>query len=157
MIRHAPTLIAFLVASTFACDKPGVTERQGEKQANEPLTQAGDETAERTQGAQTPAARDDAGARTDFERNREDYLRARAADLTDLDKKVAALETKEKMAQDRAKSALQADLSAIRAKRDAFVRDLNALGNATAAAWDEAKAKLEREWNALKTAVDKDQ
>ena len=158
MIRHnALTLTAFLVASQFACDKPGVAEMQREQQANEQLAQAKNEAAQRTQVAQAEADKDIAAARAEFEKNRQDYVQARTADLADLDNRVAALEAKEKKAKDKAKVELQADLREIRAQRDAFARDMNALSSTTAAAWDQAKAKLEREWNALKAAVDKAQ
>jgi hypothetical protein len=156
MIRcNALTLTAFLVAAPFACDKPGVAERQREEPANEPLAQARSDAAQPTPGAQAADDKDMSGAPTDFEKNREEYLHGRATDLQELDTKIVALESKEKVAKDKAKAELQDALSAIGVKRDAFVRDLNALHNATAAAWDEAKTKLEREWDALKAAVDK--
>ena len=157
MIRHiALTLTAFAFAASLACDKPGVAERQREDPPSEQPPQTTNVAAQRSQGAPTTTADNDmSGVRTDFEKNREDYVHARDADLVDLDKTIAALEAKEKAAKDRAKVELQANLSAIREKRDAFVRDVNALGKTTAIGWDQAKAKVEQEWNALKAAVDK--
>ena len=159
MIRHiALTLTAFVFAASLACDKPGVAERQREDPPSEQPRQTTNEAAQRTQSAPTTTADHDmSGVRTDFEKNREDYMHARDADLVDLDKRIAALEVKEKAAKHLAKEELQASLSAIRDKRDAFVRDMNALGKTTATGWDQAKAKVEQEWNALKAAVDKAQ
>ena len=159
MIRPiALTLTGLLAAGSFGCDKAGAAERQREEQANQQVAQAKNEATQRTQGAQAAADKDIAAARADFEKSREDYRHARAADLTDLDKKIGDLEAKEKLAKDnKTKAQLQADLSVIRAKREAFVRDMETLDNATAAAWDEQKAKAAREWDALKSAVDKAQ
>jgi hypothetical protein len=36
-----------------------------------------------------------------------------------------------------------------------MVRDLQALEHATATTWDADKAKVDREWDALRSAVDK--
>ena len=156
MIRHiALTLTTLVFAASLACDKPGVAERQRE---DPPSAQPPQAINEAPQSAPTTAAdKDMSGVRTDFEKNREEYMHARDADLVDLDKRIAALEAKEKATKDRAKEELRTNLSAIRERRDAFVRDMKALGNTTAIAWDQAKAKVEQEWNALKAAVDKAQ
>jgi phosphoenolpyruvate-protein kinase (PTS system EI component) len=158
-IRHTAllTCTALLLASSFACEKPGAMERQKEQQANEEVKRAWNEATQRAQGAQAAAEREIAAARANFEKTREDYRHARATDLSDLGKKVADLEAKAKTSTGKIKSDLRAHLSAILAAREAFVRDLQALDKTTAAAWDEAKAKLDREWGALKATVDKAQ
>jgi hypothetical protein len=138
MIRFtALSLIGLVTIASSACEKPGAAEKQ------------------REQGAQAAADKDIGAARADFQKSREDYRRARATDLTEVDKKIAVLEAKEKAATERAKAQLEADLSAIRIKREVVVRDMNAIEIATAATWDELTAKMSRDWDALKSAVDK--
>jgi hypothetical protein len=155
MIRFtALSLIGLFTIASSACEKPGAAEKQREEQANAELQQAKDEAKQREQGAQAAANKDIGAARADFQKVREDYRHARAADLIDEDKKIAALEAKETTAKERAKTQLEADLSAIRIKREVVVRDMNALENVTAATWDEQTAKMSRDWDALKSAVD---
>jgi hypothetical protein len=156
MTRYtALALIGLVSATTVACEKPGAMERQREDQAKEQLSQAKGESAQRMQAAQAAAEKDIVAARADFEKTREDYRRARAADLSDLDKKIAELEAKEKTANPKMKVQLRADLVRIRAKREAFLDDMYALNNTTAATWDGETARTGRDWDALKSAVDK--
>jgi hypothetical protein len=158
MIRYdALTLMGLLIATSIACEKPGATERQREEQANHQVAQAKQEANQQTQAAQQTADKDIAAARADFEKTREDYRHARAVDLSDLDKKLSELEAKEKTAKDKARTELQAELAAIREKREAFLKDMYALNGASAATWDEQRAKTGRDWDALRSAVDKAQ
>lgn len=157
MIRHIAllTCTAILSASTFACDKPGATEQQKEEEANEHAAQARNEAAQKAQSAQATAEKDIAKARVDFEKNREDYRHSRTNDLNDLDKKIAELDAKAKTATGKAKVDLQTSLADTRAAREAFVRDLQALESTTPVVWDQAKANVDREWEMLKTSVNK--
>ena len=155
-MRHAVlTLIGLLVAASTDCERTGVAEQQREGLTSQQATQAIQEATERALAAQADASRDTGAARADFEKTREDYRHARAAELSDLDKKIADVEAKEKTAKDKARIELRAELTAIRAKREAFVQDMYALADATSAAWDEATAKVARDWDALKAAVEK--
>ncbi|MDP8999164.1 MAG: hypothetical protein M3O46_03535 [Myxococcota bacterium] len=157
MIRHIALLTwtAILSASIVACEKPGATERQKEEQANEQAAEARNEAAQKAQNAQATAEKDIAKARVDFEKTREDYRHSRANDLSDLDKKIAELEANAKTATGKTKVDLQARLPQVHAARDAFGRDLQALDATTPTLWDQAKANVDREWELLKTSVDK--
>lgn len=158
MIRYRElTLVGLLIATSLACEKPGATERQREQEATQQATQAKQEATQRTQAAEVAANKDIASARADFEKTREDYRHSRALDLSDLDKKIADLEAKEKTAKDKARTDLEAELAAIREKREAFLKDLYALNGASASTWDEQRAKTGRDWDALRSAVDKAQ
>jgi hypothetical protein len=152
------TLTALLSASLGGCDKPGVTEQQKETRANEEAKNAKSEAAQQAQAAQAAAEKDIAGARADFEKAREDYLRARRLDLAELDKRIADLElntkTNAKTATGKIRTDLEAPLPTIHAQRDAFARHMRDLDTAAAATWDGAKASLDKEWDALKSAVD---
>lgn len=159
MMRHnvltVLTLIGLSVAASTGCERTGVAEQQREGPTSQQAAQAVQEATERALAAQAAANKDSGPARADFEKTREDYRHARAADLIELDKKIADLEAKEKTAKDKAKVQLQTELTTIRAKREAFVRDMYALADATSAAWDEETAKVARDWDALKAAVEK--
>jgi hypothetical protein len=155
MIRHIAPLTLIALFSFVACDKPGATEQQKEDKASERAANARSEAEQQAQSAQAVAAKDIAAARAEFEKNREDYRHSRRVDLADLDKKIVDLEADTRTATGKEKANLEVRLPAIRAKRDAFVRDMQALDNAMAATWDAAKANLDQEWDALKTAVDK--
>lgn len=159
MIRYVgPSMLTLLLsASSFACDKPGVTELQQEEKANQRAAQAQAAASEQAQNAQEAADNDIAGARASFEKTREDYRHSRTVDLNDLDKKVADLEAKTKTSAGKARGDLRVDLTAIRAKRHAFAQDLESLEIANGATWDEAKANLDKDWDTLRGAVDKAQ
>jgi len=155
MTRHIAsfTVIALLFGLSVACDKPGVTEQQQESKANEQAAKTRGEAEQQTQSAQAKAERDIAQARADFDKSREDYLHSRRVDLDDLDKTIADLEAKAKIDKGKAKTELDSRLPAIRAQRDTFARHMQALGTATVDTWDTAKANLDKEWEALKSAV----
>ena len=156
MSRHIASLSAMALLSGLylACDKPGVAEQQQESKASEQAAKAKNEAEQQAQSAQAKAERDIAKARADFDKSREDYLHGRRLDLDDLDKKVAELEAKAKTATGKNRADYDARLAAIRAQRDAFARHMQAVGSATADTWDAAKANLDKEWEALKKAVD---
>src|SRR4030088_3062984 len=151
MSRHIASLSAMALLSGLylACDKPGVAEQQQESKASEQAAKAKNEAEQQAQSAQAKAERDIAKARDDFDKSREDYLHGRRLDLDDLDKKIAELEAKATTGTSKAKSDIDARLPVIRAQRDAFVRHMQAFGNATADNWDSAKANLDKEWDGL--------
>jgi hypothetical protein len=154
-----PSSLAVLLCSlSFACDKqPGVTEQQREEKANQQAAQQQGIANEQAQNAQASAEKEIAAARESFEKAREDYRHSRAQDLNEVDRKIADLVTKAKTAKGKAKADLQTNMPAIRSRREAFARDLEALEYTPATSWDQAKANLDKEWDALRTAVDKAQ
>jgi hypothetical protein len=156
MRRHIVpfTVVTLLSALLFACDKPGATERQKEGTANEQAANARNEAMQKAQSAQASAEKDIAAAQAQFEKSREEYGHARRMDLADLDKKVADLEAEQRTATGKTKMNLAANVPPIRARREAYVRDLQALDTAAPATWDSARANLDKEWEALKQAVD---
>jgi hypothetical protein len=95
-----------------------------------------------------------ASAQSDFERAREDYRHSRQTDLDEIDAKIAKLEAKATTATGKAKADLDARIPQIRAQRVALGADFRALQGATASAWDDAKARVDKEWDSLKSAVD---
>jgi hypothetical protein len=105
--------------------------------------------------AQAQADKDIAKAQTDFEKTRENYRHSRRMDVADLDKKVVDLQSTEQTVTGKAKVDLQAVLPTIRAKRDVFVCDMQALDSVTGSTWDAAKVNRDREWEGLKTTVDR--
>jgi hypothetical protein len=148
------TLVVALSASAFACDKPGATEEQRETKASEQAAAARNEAQQKDLNAQAQADKDISGAQTDFAKTRENYRHAKWIDLADLDKKVMDLQAKDQTATGKKRADLDAALPVIRAKRDAFVRDMQALDSTTGPAWDEAKANLDKEWDGLRSSVD---
>jgi hypothetical protein len=147
------TLVVALSASAFACDKPGATEEQKEMKANDNAATAKNEAQQKEMGAQAQADKDIANAQGDFAKARESYRHDRWNDLADLDKKVADLQAKDQSATGKTKADLDAVLPTIRAKRAAFVQDMQSLDSATGASWDAAKTNLDKEWDSLKSTV----
>ena len=94
-----------------------------------------------------------ATAQADFDRARDDYRRDKQQDIDSLDAKIASLETKERTATGKVKADLDAKLPAIRAERASFGADFRGLQATTAASWDDAKARVDKEWEDLKGAV----
>jgi biopolymer transport protein ExbB/TolQ len=150
------SLVALLASSSLlACDRPGVAEQQKENAA---LQQAAEQNAEanrNAQSAQAEAQRKIASARADFEKDREEYRDRRQQDLVDVNKKIAELEAKQRTATGKEKARLDQNLPTLRAQRDTFANDLQHLSDVTPASWDGTKKSMDKEWDALKAALDK--
>jgi hypothetical protein len=155
MIRIAGTfaLAAALMAAT-ACDKPGVTEQQKEQKAAQDNADQQERAARESASAQADMNQKIASAHADFENSREDYRHSRQTDLDDIDAKIAKLEAKEATATGKAKTDLDAKLPSIRAQRASFGSDFRTLQSTSSVTWDNAKARVDKEWEALKAAVD---
>jgi predicted nucleic acid-binding Zn-ribbon protein len=145
---------ALLTSALAACDKPGETEQKKEVAAGEQAAAARNRADRNVQAAQAQSERAVAAARADFERSREDYRHGRQQDIADVNKKIADLEAKQKTATGKERAILDSNLPALRARRDTFAADLQRLDDATPASWDGARASLDKEWYALKTALD---
>lgn len=154
MIRIAGTLVlAVALMVPAACDKPGVTEQQKEQKAAEDNADQQGRAARESASAQADMNQKVASAQADFEHAREDYRHSRQTDLDDVDAKIAKLEVKDTTATGKAKTDLDAKLPSIRGQRAAFGSDFRALQSTTSTAWDDAKARVDKEWEALKNAV----
>jgi hypothetical protein len=147
------TLAALLSASLFACQKPGEQEQNAEGRANKQAEEAQNEAARKLAIAQAEADEKIAAARADFEKAREDYRHSKQMDIDTLSQKLAELDAQDKIATGKTKASLDVNLPALHAQRDAFVNDLKSLQFATPATWDTARARLDTEWDALKTGV----
>jgi hypothetical protein len=167
MNRSIATCFALALAAaplallTAACDKSG-TEAQAE--ANQAQNKANADIANannvvRTTGAQaqTEANEKIIAAQADFATTREDYRHSVQTKLTALDKELLDLDVKSKTPEGMKKPDLRATLPALRAQRDAFVADYGTLANVDPVTWDATKARLDKEWAELKSAVDKAQ
>ena len=151
----ALTLAALLSASVTACDKPGEREQNAEGRANRQAEEAQNAAARKTASAQAEADQKIASARADFEKARADYLQSRQTDLDKLNQTIADLETKVHTSTGKAKAALDTSMPAIRAQRDAFTNDLRTLQTATPTTWDGVRTRIDNEWEALETSVNK--
>ncbi len=159
MFSIASILAALAPLAVLACDKSG-TEAQREAdrarvEANKESNQAAAEATTRITGAQIEADRKIAEAEKAFASTRENYRHDVQTKIDDLDKKLVDLDAKAKKATGKKKAELDTSLPVIRQKRDAFVRDFQAIGSETAATWDGTKARLDKEWAELKASVDK--
>jgi hypothetical protein len=154
MIRYAGTFaIAAALMTVAACDQPGVTEQQKVQKAAQDNADQQDRAARESASAQADMNQKVGAAQADFEKTREDYRHSRQTDLDELDGKIAKLEAKEATATGKAKADLDAKLPQIRAQRAAFGADFRSLQSATAATWDDAKVRLDKEYDSLKAAV----
>jgi F0F1-type ATP synthase membrane subunit b/b' len=137
-----------LPLAAVACDKSGAdAQREADKAQAQSTTQI--------TNAQVEADKKVAQAQHDFDMTREDYRHDMQAKLDDLDKKIADLDAKSKTDVGHAKAKLDANLPSIHAQRAAFGRDFASIQSDTAMTWDSSKARLDKEWDALKSAVDK--
>ena len=154
MIRYAGMFaVAATLIATAACDKPGVTEQQKEQSATQDNAEQQNRAARESASAQADMNDKVNSARADFEKTREDYRHEKTTDLEALDAKIDALENKERTATGKAKADLDAKLPAIRAQRASFGADFRGLQATTAATWDDAKVRVDKEWDDLKSAV----
>jgi hypothetical protein len=154
--RNVPLIAAGLASMwVVACEKPGAAERQKEERANQEAVIAKGEAERQAQAADEAAQRSIAAARSDFAKAREEYLHGRRLELLALDDRVFALESNARIATGNVKTELEGRAAAIRAEREVFERHLRAMESTSVAAWDAAKANLDKEWDELKATVDR--
>jgi hypothetical protein len=151
------TCVSLAVAPFMvACDKTGAeaqaSANEAQNKANTQVANANDDANKKIAQAQSEADQKIAAAQGDFSKTREDYRHSVQTNLDALNKKLADLDAK---ATTTPKPDLKAALPALKSQRDAFVADFQALGTANAVTWDGTKARLDKEWSDLKTAVDK--
>ena len=113
----------------IACDKTGVESRQGADKGDP--------------------------VQSDLEKTRDEYRHQKQADLASLDKSIADVEGKEKTGSAKAKMEVDGMLMSLKAQRAVFAADLAEADRVTAETWDSARARLDKEWDALKSAWDK--
>lgn len=147
-------LVSSLAA--MACNNAADDQAKAEKAqatATDKITSATVEANAKVASAQAEADRKIAEAQASFSKLREDYRHSFTTDLADLDQKIADLSAKATVKTGQVKSDLDAQLAEVRARRSAIGADFDALGNATAVTWDDAKARLDKEMSDLKTLV----
>lgn len=104
--------------------------------------------------AQAKADKTIAGASADFATLREEYRHTGAGRLQELDVKIADLDAQSLSANGAEKTARAARLKTIRANREIYVHDLDALAGSTMAEWEAQKAHVDTRWTTLKASVD---
>ena len=130
MSHSAALYLALFVAPLgVACAKAGANEEGAPSEAGPPATELG--------------------------KARDDYREQKQKDLAELDKSIADVDAKEKVATTKTKADLDGMLAALRAQRSAFVADLGTIDRAGVSDWDARKARLDKEWDDLSTASDK--
>ncbi len=157
MTMRLPFAAAILSLSIVACDKPADPQQQSDiaqAEAQQKIAAAKKEADQKITAAQTEADRRTADLQASFARTVEDYRHKTQTDLGDLDRKIDSLDAEEKTATGKAKNDLDAKLPPIKTKRAAFAADFKSIDNAAAVTWDATKARLDSEWNDLKTLVD---
>ena len=96
-----------------------------------------------------------AAAQAGFMKLREDYRHTMTMNLVGLDQRVSDLDGKSTQSQGVAKTTLDAILKQIHEDRSLLEADRKSLESTTAATWDDAKARLDKEWTHLSQLVDK--
>lgn len=155
-MNRAIVVAVFLASAplTLACGKSGADTQNQVNEAQEKASQQiGQANAQATQ-AHAQAEQDIAAAQADFVQIREDYRHTQQTNIDALDKRIADLNAEMTTASPDRKSALKSALPGIHAQRESFVRDLRALDDTSMSTFDGAKARLDKEWSDLKSAVD---
>lgn len=158
MIRSSTFVCAALAMMlTAGCNNAADEQNKAnaaQSDANDKINQARSDAEAKAKQAQADADKKIAEAQAGFMKLREDYRHSMTANLAELDKKVAVLDAKAKTATGKAKIDLDANLQAIRARRDRLALRFNELEKDTATTWDATKASLDKDWTDLKALVD---
>jgi len=148
------SLVLALTPLGLACDKTAADEQSkanaAQDQANREIGKANLQANE----AQRAADQKIASARDEFFQMRDDYRTKALTQLVDLDGKIAKLDAKAASAT-KAKTDLQASLTAIHAQREAVAQDVRSIDVTTTATFDVTKARIDQELSDLRTLVDK--
>lgn len=140
------------------CDRAADEQRRAvdaQNEANEEIAEARQEAERKARNAQAEANETIADANAKFQKIREEYRHTTTDKLVELDKDIQEIEAKAMKATGKTKADLEAKLSEIRTRREAFVNDYKSVETASAATWDATKARLDKEWNELKSMVDR--
>lgn len=148
-----------LGASATACNNSAKEDQEkmnaAQQQADQKIDKAQQQSTTTITNAQLEADKKISAANNDFMKMRESYRHDQQTSLIDLDGKVEKLDAKERTAKGQTKIDLDNSLQTIAAKRTAFLGTLQNVDSATAATWDDAKARNDKAWDDLKAAVDK--
>jgi hypothetical protein len=156
MIRSSIVVcgLGLVLALASGCNKAADEQQKAvnaQTQANDKIVQANQDAV----NAQAEADKKIAEAQANFLKMREDYRHETTTNLVDLDKKIADLEAKEKTSTGKKKADLDAQLTQIRARREAFANDWKSIETASASTWDATKNRLDKEWSDLKNLVER--
>ena len=132
--------ITLSIACNEADDKIGAAMKEADQKVK---------NAEQDEGTKV------AEAQAGFMRMREDYRHTTRMNLAELYHKVDDLEARARASTGNARTELDASLKQIHTERGTFETHYMSLETATPSTWDEAKARLDKEWTHLKTLVDK--
>lgn len=144
--------------SVVGCNKAATENNRAadaQNEANKEITEAKQEADQKARNAQAEADQEIAKANANFQKIREDYRHETTQNLVNLDRDIQELEGKLVKANGKEKADLEAKLTEIRARREAFVNDYKAIETASAASWDATKARLDKEWTELKNMVER--
>ncbi|MGH7284921.1 MAG: hypothetical protein ACRELY_25625 [Polyangiaceae bacterium] len=151
--------VLVLGAGAIACNKTAQEDQDkmnsAQQQADQKIANAQQQSTTTITNAQLEADKKISAANNDFMRMRESYRHDQQTNLIDLDGNVQKLDDKERTAKGQTKIALDNDLQTIATKRTAFLTTLQSVDSATAATFDDAKARNDKAWTDLKAAVDK--
>jgi hypothetical protein len=150
--------MALTLTLAAGCDKASDEQQKAntaQAEANNKIAAARTESTTKVTSAQLEADNKIAAAESDFGKRREEYRHTLKTDLIALDKKIELLEAKAKTATGKAKTELDANLTAIRASRSAFSADMTTIDSTTAMQWDNTKTRVDKDWNDLKAMVDR--
>lgn len=163
-MTRASILFAAAVSSALClslvtgCDRAADDQAKAnaaQAEANKKIGEAKNEANDKTNSAQAEADKKIAAAQGDFSKRREDFRHKLESDVIDLDKKIDLLEAKAKTATGKAKADLDANLAGIRTRRTSLTTDVKSLETASAGTWDDTKARIEKQFSDLKSAVEK--
>jgi hypothetical protein len=159
-MTHRSILTSVLLSAFLAtgCNNAADDERkanQSQIEANEKIAAAAKEAVRVSVAAQATADKSISAANAAFLKLREDYRHQTTINLASLDHKVDVLAANAAVAEASVKAQRDASLQQIRSMRSAFGADYGALESASASTWDDAKARVEKEWLDLKALVDK--
>ena len=154
-IAFAAVALSLLLSS--ACNKAADEQKKAndaQAKANDKIAEVAREADQKIKNAQAEADKKIAEAQASFMKLREDYRHTTTEGLVDFDKKVADLEAKAKKSRAKAKTDLELKVKQAKAGREAFLNEYKSLETASAATWDETKARLDKQWNDLKAMAD---
>ena len=156
VIRSTQALFSLVALALCACGT-GTNYRDrasdARQDANQEKAQAIENADDKVQHATADEERELADVNADFEKDREDYRHDVETNLIQVDEDIADLDAKVKTADPERRASMEANLRQIRTDREAYERDTKGLDTVSSDGWADLKARLDREWDALKALV----
>lgn len=158
MYKYLLAISPALLIAALGCDTAKDNQKEAieaQREANQEISDVQTKARDQVVNAQAKANEGIAEANADYLKLREDFRHDTNQKVVSLNERIAKAEARLGTETGQARSKLMEGLPAVRASREAFLKNLDGLKDTTATTWDSAKTSLQKQWDELEKLVDR--